>query len=94
MATASIADLKAKLSAYLEKVKAGEEVIVTERGHAVARVVPYTRSGPSPARYEEMVRAGLIIPARRKPGPLPLPSVEDPEGHALRYLLEDREQGR
>jgi antitoxin (DNA-binding transcriptional repressor) of toxin-antitoxin stability system len=35
--TASVAQLKAKLSAYLDTVKAGEEVIVTERGHAIAR---------------------------------------------------------
>jgi prevent-host-death family protein len=93
MATASIAELKAKLSAYLDKVKAGEEVIVTERGHAVARVVPFTRSGPAPARYDEMVRSGLLIPAPRTPGSLPLPSVEDPEGLALKYVLEEREHG-
>jgi prevent-host-death family protein len=94
MTTASIAELKARLSAYLDQVKAGEEVIVTERGHAVARVVPFTQSGPAPSRYDEMVRAGLLIPRKRAHVPLPLPAVEDPEGAGLRYLLEERDQGR
>ena len=49
MRTAGVAGLKAKLSKYLEAVKAGEEVIVTEHGKAIARVVPYTRSGATPA---------------------------------------------
>lgn len=96
MPTAGVAQLKARLSEYLEQVKAGEEVVVTERGKAVARLVPYTRIGPTPAELEEMERAGLIRRAKRK---LPddfwdRPLVPDPEGWALRYLLEEREEGR
>ncbi len=96
MRTAGVAQLKARLSEYLDQVKAGEEVIVTDRGKAVARLVPYTRSGPSPAELEEMERAGLIRRAKRK---LPddfwdRPMPEDPEGWVLRYLLEEREEGR
>lgn len=96
MRTAGVAQLKARLSEYLDQVKAGEEVVVTERGKAVARLVPYTRSGPSPAELEEMERAGLIRRAKKK---LPAdfwdePLVPDPEGHLLRILLEDREEGR
>jgi antitoxin (DNA-binding transcriptional repressor) of toxin-antitoxin stability system len=77
----------------LDKVKGGEEVIVTDRGHAVARVVPYTRSGPTPAEYEELIRRGIIRPAKRKPTPdsLRMPRVADPEGLALKALLEERE---
>lgn len=64
-ATAAVSELKASLSDYLKRVKAGEEVIVTERGKAIARVVPITRSGPTPAEHDQMVRAGVIQPARR-----------------------------
>lgn len=96
MPTAGVAQLKARLSEYLDQVKAGEEVVVTERGKAVARLVPYTPSGPSPAELDEMERAGLIRRAKKK---LPddfwdEPLVADPEGWALRYLLEEREEGR
>ena len=96
MATASVSELKAKLSAYLEKVKAGDEVIVTERGHAIARVVPFTRSGATPAEYEAMVRSGQIRPPRGSPpsGFWTRTLAPDPEGLGLRAILEEREQGR
>lgn len=95
MATAGISELKASLSEYLKRVKAGEEVIVTERGKAVARLVPYTRSGPTPAELEAMIRAGLIRPPRKKLGPefWDLPRPADPEGYVLKALLEEREEG-
>jgi prevent-host-death family protein len=95
MATASVSELKAKLSAFLEKVKAGDEVIVTERGHAIARVVPFTRSGATPAEYEAMIRSGQIRPPRSKLPPdfWTRPLAPDPEGLGLRAILEEREQG-
>ena len=97
MERVAVSKLKASLSSYLDKVKAGEEVIVTERGHAIARVVPYTRSGPTPSEIDEMIRAGLIRPARTR-GPLPSdfwtrPRVADPNSIAMRTLLEEREAG-
>ena len=93
---ASVSKLKAGLSGYLKRVKAGEEVVITERGHAIARVVPFTRSGATPAEYEEMVRAGIIRPGRKKLPPdfWDMPMTEDPEGLALKYLLEDRQKER
>jgi len=96
MAATSISELKAHLSAYLDQVKSGEEVIVTERGHAVARIVPFTRSGATPAEYEEMIRSGQIRPAKRplKPGdPIPWPRAADPTGSVLESLLKEREEG-
>ena len=96
MKTAGVAELKAKLSGYLERVKAGEEIIVTERGKAIARVIPFTRSGPTPAEYEEMVRAGIIRPAKEDKLPPDFweRRVEDPEGSVLKALLEEREEHR
>jgi len=93
--TAGVAQLKARLSDYLKRVKAGEEVIVTERGKAIARMVPVTRSGPTPAEYEEMVRAGIIRPAKKRLGPefLEAARASDPKGAVLKALLKDREEG-
>jgi len=41
MKTAAVSKLKAGLSEYLARVKAGEEVIVTERGKPIAKIVPF-----------------------------------------------------
>jgi prevent-host-death family protein len=38
--TAGIRELKAHLSRYVRDVKRGDEVIISERGEAVARIVP------------------------------------------------------
>jgi prevent-host-death family protein len=40
MISASIADLKARLSHYLRAVRGGETVTVTDRGAPVAEIVP------------------------------------------------------
>jgi prevent-host-death family protein len=45
MKSAAVSTLKATLSACLAKVKAGEEVIVMERGKPIAKLVPLPRHG-------------------------------------------------
>jgi len=39
MRTITLADAKARLSAVIDQVEAGEEVVITRRGKAVARIV-------------------------------------------------------
>ena len=39
MPTAAVSDLKARLSEYLKRVKAGPEILITDRGKPVARQV-------------------------------------------------------
>ncbi|KAF0221274.1 MAG: prevent-host-death [Geobacteraceae bacterium] len=43
MLTVGIKELKAKLSSYVEKVGAGEEVVVTDHGKEVALLVPISK---------------------------------------------------
>lgn len=99
MRPAAISELKASLSEYLQHVKSGEEVIVTERGKAIARLVPYTSSGPIPAEETELIRAGLLRPPRKQPDEKfldefwKLPRPADPEGSVRKALLEEREEG-
>ena len=45
MRTMTLAETKAHLSAVVDQVQAGEEIVITRRGHPVARIVP-DRSGP------------------------------------------------
>jgi prevent-host-death family protein len=97
MKSAPVAKLKASLSEYLARVKAGEEVIVTERGKPIAKIVPLDRDqGEIPAHLLEKARAGLI---RLGSGKIPkgfwkLPRPADPTGAVLKALLEERESGR
>ncbi len=91
-----ITSLKARLSEYLEAVKAGEEIVVTDRGRPVAKLIPMTGEGQEDARIAELVKAGL---ARPPIAPLSddfwtLPRPADPEGRALQFLLEERRNGR
>lgn len=42
--TVSIAELKNRLSVYLNEVKAGKEILVRDRNEPIARIVPLARS--------------------------------------------------
>ena len=52
MKTTTVSKLKASLSKYLRSVKAGEEVLVTERGRPIAKLTP--------AESSEMLRDDLL----------------------------------
>jgi prevent-host-death family protein len=54
-----IAELKALLSETLARVKAGEEVLVTEHSRPIARLVPLSAESPA-AATQELVRSGLV----------------------------------
>lgn len=93
---ASISQLKARLSRFLDAVRQGEEIIVTDRGHPVARLAPVRGEFAEDARRDQLIRSGRLIPPRR-----PLPDgfwdrarPSDPEGRGLFALLEEREEGR
>lgn len=54
-----IAEAKAHLSALLERVKAGEEIVITRRGKPVARLIPEPRASRSAADvFREVWAAG------------------------------------
>ncbi|WP_052914424.1 MULTISPECIES: type II toxin-antitoxin system Phd/YefM family antitoxin [Protofrankia] len=53
-------ELSQRTARVLALVRAGETVEVTDRGRTVARIVP-----ASDDRYEQLVAAGAIRPARR-----------------------------
>ena len=59
-----IAELKAMLSETLARVKAGEEVQVTEHGRPIARLMPLSGASPA-AATQELVRTGLVKPPEK-----------------------------
>ena len=96
MQTAAISELKARLSEYLNKVKAGAEVLITDRGKPVARLVPVHRAATLKESLKKMEKQGLI---KLGSGKLPkafwaMPRPEDPQGLVLQALLEERRKGR
>src|ERR1700722_8245350 len=60
MRTVGIRELKNRLSEYLRRVRAGESVLVTDRGEIIAEVSP-----PYQLRTDPSVPAGLLQLARR-----------------------------
>lgn len=61
MAEVGVRELRDHLSRYLDRVRDGEEVVVTERGRAIARVVPISGE----RTIDVLVREGLVTPAKR-----------------------------
>lgn len=89
MRTTGIKDLRSSLQETLEQVRAGESVLVTDRGEPIARIVPVE---PEEERLARLVRSGVIRPPLK---PLPpdfwtRPRLEDPEGLLVRFALEER----
>jgi prevent-host-death family protein len=96
MRQASVSQLKATLRACLAWVKAGEEIVVTERGTPIAKIVPLARPAAQSASLAALEQAGLVT---RGSGHVPdevwtLPRPKDPEGRGRRALTEERETGR
>lgn len=96
MKTAPVSELKARLSEYLNQVKAGMEVLITDRGKPVARLVPIPRSKDIKESLVRMEKQGLIkLGSGRLPkGFWRMDRPDDPQGSVLKALLEEREAGR
>ena len=97
MKVASITDAKNQLSALIDRVRAGETVLILDRGTPVARLVPARTSEDDDARMKRLERAGVV---RRGTGKPPLHLLAEPPpkleegGSLLDALLEERREGR
>lgn len=87
--TIGIRDLKTHLSNYVQQAKAGNVVIITERGEPVAKLTPIRPTVKQ--RLDELIEAGLLEWSGQ---PLP-PFTPEVATHGDRtvadLLLEDRE---
>ena len=95
MKRVGITEAKNGLSALLDRVRAGETVVILYRGHAIARIEPLTTEGDS--RVARLERAGALRRPKRK---LPRgflderPPAPARGASALETLLEERTHGR
>jgi prevent-host-death family protein len=93
MKRATITEAKNGLSALIDQVRAGETVVVTDRGRAVARIEP-VRGARVPDDLQHLERAGLVRIGRKRP-PVALIRTPGPRASgAVDALLDDRRQGR
>lgn len=90
MATVGVRELRQNLSVYLARVKQGEALTVTERGHVVALLRPPHRAQ---TLADRLVGEGRARPAHRAPSELPKPlrlRLRTPLGQVLDEQRSDR----
>jgi prevent-host-death family protein len=91
-ARVGVRELRQNLSVYLERVKAGETLEVTERGEPVARLGP---RAPRPGSIiDQMIADGRITPATLRPRdiPPPQPNLDPAQKTLTEILLEMRDE--
>ncbi|HEY8824698.1 MAG TPA: type II toxin-antitoxin system prevent-host-death family antitoxin [Candidatus Limnocylindria bacterium] len=96
MIIVSVSELRASLSEFLRRVKAGEEVLVTERGRVIARLSPPAFHPTVTEWLRDMEGQGLV---KLGTGKLPkafwrMPRPKDPKGLVMKGMLEERAKGR
>lgn len=97
MQKASISELKASASEYLMRVKAGEEVLLTDRGKPIAKIIPIRKAElTADYRISQLELAGLARVGKSKiPADFWLtPRLRDEEGSVLTGFIAEREEGR
>ena len=88
-----IREVKAHLSSLLKKVKEGQEIIITDRGKPVGKIIPFPVKELSiEERIRRLENQGLLEPLSGKAEQKLPPPLPAPEGLAQRYLQEGRER--
>lgn len=79
-----IRQLRNQLSEFLRRVQDGEELVITDRGRPVARVVPMKAL----RRFDQLIEQGLVTPAKVRDRWLPplLPA----KGSVSAFVIEQR----
>ena|SRR3989442_10416719 len=84
-----------QFSRAIKAVRAGQEVVLTERGRPIAVIKPVKTEDAQDATLQAMADEGLIIPAARK-GPMPAPRWRPVKmnGKPLSQTIIDERQDR
>ena len=94
MQSVNIAELKNRLSHYLRRVRAGEEILIRDRARPVAKIVPLSATNDFSAEELELAADGIIsLPEKELdidaflalPRPVPLEV-------AAQAVVDDREE--
>ncbi len=85
MVQIGIRDLKAHLSSYVKSVRAGERIVITDRGAVVAQIVP----AEGDAALQRLIDDGIAMPPAHTKRSAPSPLVTD--GSVSDLVAEQRE---
>lgn len=96
----AIRQLKNSLSRYLELVKSGETIVITDRSRPVAQIVPISQEAQLDSEWQGLIAAGTLrVPLEsladnyftdlldNNGGPEPLP-----DGATVRAVTSEREE--
>jgi prevent-host-death family protein len=95
MEKVSISQLKNQLSAFLDKVRAGQSILILDRNRPVARLESVAGKEDTNDRLARLEAKGLV---RRALHPMPKSLLDEPPpeagGGVLDALIEERRKGR
>ncbi|HEU5116377.1 MAG TPA: type II toxin-antitoxin system prevent-host-death family antitoxin [Isosphaeraceae bacterium] len=86
-APVSVSELRARLSRYLRAVEYGRTILITDRGHLIARIVPFDDP------LERAISLGLVSEPKEELDDEFFdrgPSAKDPKGSLRRLVAEGR----
>jgi len=88
-------ELKTRLGQYLQRVRAGETILVTDRGRPVAELRPVGASDdPMEEALRRMEAEGLLTRPTRRGGLTPFEPIELPAGVSASDLVSrERDEG-
>lgn len=95
MEKATISQLKNHLSAYLDKVRAGQTILILDRNQPIARLEKISGAAKRDDRISRLERAGLL---KRPVGKLSISGLRgaapQTEKSVLQALIEERAESR
>lgn len=97
MKRVNISVLKAELSAHIQLVRAGEEVLVCDRNEPVARIIPCYANDYSEQQLRLIARGTVLPPRKKVPGPKTAPWPVPPgdvSDEAVKQLWQQEREGR
>lgn len=91
MISAGVRELKNHLSRFLVQVKEGQEILITERGKAIARIVKESpEADPVRARLAPLIESGLVVWPERTLAKDDLATFPATAKPAAEMVVEDR----
>ena len=87
-----VRELRNNLSRYIRRIEAGERVVVTAHGRAVAELVPPAARRPEmTSQFDRLIASGVITPPAEGGDPLEdCPEIRLPRGTAAALIGSDR----
>lgn len=71
METVGIRELKENISRYMKKVRAGEQIIVTDRKKEIAMIMPMDKGDDQEEKLYHLIRCGRATWSGKKPAGMP-----------------------